>query len=121
MCETYVNDLKRQSNLGATILESAINLSLEYLDAKLKNATDISSQYSMYEVYCSLCVFEKQEWIRVPILAWMWDVDVTSAERIAMLFLSMSLGRGSVEWLSTALEQAGLSFSRVKQVYNLRH
>lgn len=90
-----MKELKEKANLGDSILNSAIKLSLEYLDSELKKMRDLFPIYSMYEMYISLCVLEKLQCMPVSVLALMWRIEDTCAERIARLFASMSLGRTS--------------------------
>lgn len=59
VCDTYFNALKEKSNWGGSILKSAIELSLEYLDRELSIMSDISPDYSMSQLYTSFSVLEK--------------------------------------------------------------
>lgn len=98
-CDTFLEDLKEKAYPGSSFLDAAIKLSLEYLDAELKKQWKSFAsppKYSMYEMFSSLCVLEKQQWMRVSVLSRMWGVDDMSAERIALLFSSMSLGKTAV-------------------------
>lgn len=91
--------LEGEDKFGASVLKAAIQLSLKYLDSELQKMTgsfDIVPVYSMHEMYASLCVLKKQQWVPVAVLARMWAVDDNSAERVALLFSSMSLGKTSV-------------------------
>lgn len=53
VCTSYVNDLTEKVNFGATILDGAIKLSLEYLDVELRKAADISSLRNVLQLVCS--------------------------------------------------------------------
>lgn len=104
-------------NLGAFILDGAIKLSLEYLDTKLATMPDVSSAYSVYELYVSLCVLEKQQWIPTSVLAQMWGMDDESARSIAELFSSMSLGRLAVQATDEEPAEVGISVHDLHQEF----
>lgn len=93
VCDMYLKDVEEKPNLGATILEHAINLSLECLNSELKTMSALSSQYTMREMYTSFCIMRRQQCVPIAVLGRMWDVDEKSAECIAELFSSMSLGK----------------------------
>lgn len=111
-CDTYLKDLKEEVNFGASILDAAIKLSLKYLDSELKKLTksaNLASEYSMYEMYKSLCVFEKHQRMPVTVLARLWRVDDKFAERIALLISSMSSGRISIHKNDAGEKESGLN------------
>lgn len=96
VCDRYYKELEQKTNLGATILEGAIKLSLDYLDSTVMTVPDVSAAYSMYKMYTSFCVLENQQWISVSVLAKMWGIEDMSAESIAQMFSSLSLAKISV-------------------------
>lgn len=82
--------------MGASVLKAAIQLSLKYRDSEqdeMSDSVDIVPKYPMSEMYASLCVLQKQQWIPLFVLARMWAVDGKSAEHVLLLFSSMSLGK----------------------------
>lgn len=97
VCDNYLKDLGQQANFGATILDRAIKLSLDYLDSILKGKSNISCTYSKYEMYTSLCVLEKQQYIPQSALGRMWGTDDNELTLILRLFMTMSLGGTSIQ------------------------
>lgn len=109
VCDRYWKDLEEKTNWGATILEGAINLSLKHLNHEWRTVPELSSNYSMYQMYISLSVLEKQEWMPVSVLAEMWGVHDKSAKQIAELFSSVCLGKTAVQRNDAEDEQVCLS------------
>lgn len=94
VCSSYLKDLQDSVKLGSSVLESAINLSLKYLNSALKNMTDFTpAAPSADQMYESLCGLEKQQCVPVAVLAVMWGVSEKSANSIFLLFSSMSLAK----------------------------
>lgn len=120
MCDRYLEELEKL-NLGASILESAIKISLDYLDSQLVVASDLFPPFSMSTMYTSFSLLEKQQWISVSLLAPMWGVDDVSAERITALFSSISLGKASVQKNSAGLEEVGLKIQDLHQDFRRQH
>lgn len=111
VCDSFLNDMRKKANLGASVLKAAIHLSLKYLDSELEDMTDsfdVVPRFSMYEMYTSLCVLKKQQWVPVSVLAKMWAVDYRCAEHIGMMFSFMSLGKTSVQQNDAGVRAAGL-------------
>lgn len=111
MCDKYLKDLRENANLGASIMDSAIQLSLKYLGAEQNEKSDSIDTFHMYsirEMYTSLCVLDKQQWIPLSVLARMWAVDDMSARRIALSFSSMSLAKTSVQQTDAEEKEVGL-------------
>lgn len=115
MCVSYLKELKNKENLGASILDSAVQLSLDYLDEAVMETADISTPYSMHQMYRSLCVLEKQQCMPVAVLAKMWDTNDNTTERIALLFSSMSLAKTSVQTNSAEEKSVGLTLHDLHQ------
>lgn len=109
VCALYLQDLQENVSLGASVLESAIEMSLGFLDSKLMSMENLAPVYSMTQMYTSLCVLENQQWIPAAVPAKMWAVDDTSAQCIAVLFSSMCLSKTSVQNNLEGRKEVGLS------------
>lgn len=115
VCNMYLKQLEAKTKLRASIVESAISLSVGYLDSALQDMPNPSSQ-----MYTSLCILKKQHWIPVCTLAKLWGVGGESAEHIAQLFSSMSLVRKSVQKTGAEVEEVGLSLHDLHHDFCLR-
>lgn len=120
VCDNYFQDLEENENLGATVLDSAIRLSLNYLNSKLKSISNVAFEHSIYQMYISLCVMEKQQWLPVAVLGRMWGVNDRNAARVAGLFKSMSLAKTSVQGNSDGKKELGLRIHDLHHDYCLR-
>lgn len=102
-CSMYLADLQRAKSIGHTILGALVSLSLEYVEHKrLKNQHLISSplQYTVREMFASLCVVPKQHMVPVSALARMWEIDEAVARELVCLFSSVNLANVSRETLA---------------------
>lgn len=115
ICGNYLQDLEEGANLGSTVLESAITLSLNYLNSKLLNMSKVSSEHSMQHMYVSLCVMQKQQWVPTAVLGRMWAVIDRDAARIAGLFKSKSLAKTSIQDSIDSKNELGL------RIHDLHH
>lgn len=74
-CDRCWNNRQQETNLGASVLDGAIQLSLKYLETELKKSPNmvvpVNSLGSsvMRELYSSLCVLEKQQCMPISLLA----------------------------------------------------
>lgn len=103
-CQMYFKDVTEERALypRATSLENAIGLSLVALAAKCeKIGSGIELEdYSINELYGSLCVLENQQFAPVPVLSRMWNISEANAQKLCILFSSMSLAKTSTPMLA---------------------
>lgn len=113
-CRTYFNPLDKEMHLGASLLDSAINLSLNSIEEMFAEGGgfkypfkpyfeyvwDISSdreektnKYTLREMYISLCVLKNQEFAPVGALVGMWKIGESNAMDVCMRFSSLSLAK----------------------------
>ncbi len=93
-------------------MNAGILLSLEYLDAefmKWKVKCSLNTEYSISELYTSLCILENQASISVDVLGRLWHIDKDAAMDVVSLFSSMSLATLRINRLSVECpEVAGI-------------
>ncbi len=96
-CEMYVTDFEeRATNLDdepdcdGSRLADGILLSLKYLQVELSKWRErkaVHIEFTISDLYTSLCVLMKQLWVPVSVLSRMWNLDEKSALDIANMFL----------------------------------
>lgn len=97
-CRMYFERLCQELELypGCEFLENAIRLSLTALAEECDtNARGVheSTEYSLSELYISLCVLENQQCVPIAVLARMWQTSESIAEEICFQFSTMSLAK----------------------------
>lgn len=73
-CQAYLKLLADEMNLGASLLDSAISLSLKSLEQKTANEGSRNHRYNFREMYTSLCVLRNQQWAPSSVVALMWKL-----------------------------------------------
>lgn len=104
-CKMYFKELCDEMNPGASILDSAIRLSLATLKEKLKRG---AGDNRIHELYSSLCVFQNQQFVPVHVLSLVWNTTEVDTSKICSLFGSMSLTTLSTRTLEDGGEECGL-------------
>lgn len=92
---TYFQSLVNEIDFGASVLDSAISMSLAFLEEMADNAGSENHPYTLRELYTSLCALAHPEFIPVSILSEMWSIDTASAMDVCMRFCSLSLANMS--------------------------
>lgn len=115
VCDNYFQELEESANLGAesanlgaTVFDSAIQLSLKYLNSKLLSTSKVLSGHNLYHMYVSLCVLLKQQSMPGAVLGPLWGVDDKAAVPIAQLFKSMGLGTTFLQENGESRQELGL-------------
>lgn len=119
-CRQYLDTMLEEMALypSSSFLDNAIRLSLTSLAAESEKSGGgvLKAQYSVSELYASLCVFEKQQFVPVSVLSRMWNVPDEAAKDICNMFSSMSLAglsTGAVD----GCEQCGLYIHELHLAY----
>ncbi len=100
-CEIYVTDfehrarnLVEEENPEGKRLSDCISLSLQYLETEFsdwKKRNSVNIDFSVSDLYASLCVLKNHVWVPVSVLSRLWQLGETSALDIADMFCRMSL------------------------------
>lgn len=102
-CLAYVENIQTEISLhpGASFLENAIRQSLAALaEDREENGRRVhEDEYSLSELYASVCILENQQFAPVPVLARMWNMSEANAENVCASFSSMSWAKISTHVL----------------------
>lgn len=96
-CEKYFQLFSDATRSGVSVLDAAINISLDSLQERAKQDGKLTTVYPFRELYCSLCVLKNHQQARVSVLRRMWKVNEETALEICIHFSSMSLAQLSFE------------------------
>lgn len=110
-CRMYLEEITEDiaSYPGASFLDSAIRLSLGTLAQKFEvDGKYEPTEFSVSDLYTSLCVMQNRQLAPISVLARMWGVSEGKAEDICIIFCSMSLARLSTEIVGDGREECGL-------------
>lgn len=80
---------------GMSVLDAALNLSLDSLEDCTGQETSLATPYMLREMYISLCVLQNQQRALVSVLCRMWNNEECMALEICVRFSSLSLAKMS--------------------------
>lgn len=107
-CQMYLKLLVEELNLGASLLDSAISLSLSSLEEEAEADGKGRHRYTFREMYTSLCVLRHQQFAPVPVLSRMWDTTESSALDICLKYSSISLAKMTTQVRKNGRKELGL-------------
>lgn len=105
-CSMYSAELSAQLNPGASMLDKAIDLSLDSIVIEPDEQGNMPP-YSIHQMYASLSILKAQQVAPIQVLARMWKISNMFAETICLLFTSMSLAKMSAQKFENGDEECG--------------